>query len=170
MQCPNCKCELELTLKNNINIIDDGLSFDHSKLDDIGSVSTIILHHSVSPANWTTSMIHASHLQRGWAGIGYHYIIEYDGTIKKGRPDNKAGAHCRGHNYHTLGICLIGNFEKARPSPAQISSIKKLIKYLIAKCKICTVLKHNDIDTSNACPGKLFNLQEVLEGLSNDNR
>jgi N-acetylmuramoyl-L-alanine amidase len=48
------------------------------------------------------------HRKKGWDGCGYHYVIERDGTIKAGRPENKRGAHVRGFNSQSLGICLIG--------------------------------------------------------------
>ena len=62
---------------------------------------------------------------RGWSDIGYHYVInngkagkydeyeEYskDGFIEEGRPLFKAGAHCKGHNTNSIGICMIGDGE-----------------------------------------------------------
>ena len=48
---------------------------------------------------------------RGWTDIGYHFYIELDGTIKKGRDIDKTGAHCKGHNRNSIGICYCGGVE-----------------------------------------------------------
>ena len=38
------------------------------------------------------------HRQKGWNGIGYHYVVKLNGTVEKGRPDNVMGAHVKGYN------------------------------------------------------------------------
>lgn len=48
------------------------------------------------------------HMDRGWSGIGYHFIIDRDGKVAAGRPIEKTGAHVRGHNTGTIGISLVG--------------------------------------------------------------
>ena len=52
--------------------------------------------------------IHQMHLGFGWDGVGYHRIICRDGVIEYGRPDYWVGAHVRGFNDVSLGVCLIG--------------------------------------------------------------
>ena len=44
----------------------------------------------------------------GWSDIGYHYYIKLDGTVQIGRPVDKTGAHCRGENEDSIGICFEG--------------------------------------------------------------
>ena len=48
------------------------------------------------------------HMNFGWDGIGYHKIILRDGTIENGRPEYWMGAHVKGKNNKSLGVCLIG--------------------------------------------------------------
>ena len=48
------------------------------------------------------------HREKGWLGCGYHKVIRRDGTVEDGRPMNKAGAHVRGINRQSIGICLAG--------------------------------------------------------------
>ena len=51
------------------------------------------------------------HKQRGWKGIGYHYVIKLDGTVEKGRKDEEIGAHCTNHNAHSIGIVYVGGLD-----------------------------------------------------------
>ena len=83
-------------------------------------IKKIVIH--CSDSTWGTSEdINRWHLERGWDGIGYHYVItngrakstdsykeQDDGSIEKGRPVEKTGAHVRGHNSDSIGVCLIG--------------------------------------------------------------
>ena len=56
--------------------------------------------------------IHSQHRQQGWDGCGYHYVIRKDGTIERGRPINKEGAHAKanGHNKYSIGIAFVGGY------------------------------------------------------------
>jgi len=82
-------------------------------------IDTIVIHQSDS-AFGTASLIDERHRARGWSGIGYHRVIlngwvtetefrpECDGMIQAGRALECVGAHVRGHNETSIGICLIG--------------------------------------------------------------
>ncbi len=73
-------------------------------------ITEIILHCSdtVEGRDYTVEDIDRWHKNRGWRSIGYHYVIYRDGTVHEGRPLKQIGAHCKGHNYHSIGICYIG--------------------------------------------------------------
>ena len=49
------------------------------------------------------------HLDNGWDGIGYHKVILRSGIIENGRPEFWIGAHVKGLNKSSLGVCLIGS-------------------------------------------------------------
>lgn len=77
----------------------------------------IIIHCAATPKGWrsgeTTDQkvaeIRRWHVEeRKWSDIGYHYIVDTDGTVAKGRPIEKAGAHTKGRNANSIGVCLIG--------------------------------------------------------------
>jgi len=73
--------------------------------------------------------------------IGYHYYIEKDGSVHQGRADTDVGAHCKGYNDKSIGICLAGNFDLTLPTLAQTDSLAKLlteksVQYGIPKEKI----------------------------------
>ena len=74
------------------------------------TITEIIVHCSATPEgrDYTVAQIRQWHLQRGFRDIGYHYVIYRDGTIHTGRPVAQAGAHCTGHNAHSIGVCYIG--------------------------------------------------------------
>lgn len=73
-------------------------------------IDEIIIHCSDSPEgrNDKAEDIRKWHKQRGFSDIGYHYVIDLDGTVEQGRPIEQAGAHCTGHNRNSIGICYIG--------------------------------------------------------------
>ena len=62
--------------------------------------------------NFNANDIDRWHKQKGWKGIGYHYVILLDGTVEQGRELEAVGAHCSGHNAHSVGICYIGGISK----------------------------------------------------------
>ncbi|EEE46993.1 N-acetylmuramoyl-L-alanine amidase [Roseibium alexandrii] len=75
-------------------------------------VHTVWLHCSaVSRTTVTASEVDDWHLQRGWNGIGYHYFIQTGGLCEQGRPLERTGAHVKGHNTGSIGICLNGLHE-----------------------------------------------------------
>jgi len=98
------------------------------------------------------------HRQRGWLGIGYHYVIRRDGTIEKGRPEERPGAHAYGYNQTSIGICLVGGLStRKRPhnnfTPKQFNSLRDLIKDIFRRYSaVRKVVGHRDLDPGKACP------------------
>lgn len=77
------------------------------------------------------------HRERGFDSIGYHYIIYLDGSIRFGRPVEQAGAHCKGHNANSIGVCYVGGLSKdGKTSKDTRTPLQKLtIKYLLMRLK-----------------------------------
>lgn len=77
-------------------------------------VSEIIIHCSATPEDkdFRAADLDRWHKERGFKKIGYHYIIDLDGTIEVGRELFEDGAHCVGHNSKAIGICYIGGLGK----------------------------------------------------------
>jgi len=73
-------------------------------------IDTLVVHCSATTADMDIGAeeIRKWHLERGWSDIGYHYVIRRDGTLEHGRPEGKIGAHARGFNSRSLGVCLVG--------------------------------------------------------------
>jgi len=124
-------------------------------------IKEIIIHCSATPngRNDTAEDIHRWHLERGWDGIGYHYVIEVNGDLINGRPDYWKGSHAKGHNYKSIGICMIGTDDY---NLAQWDVLTSLIFELIEKHPDAKVIGHNEI-SNKTCPG--FNVQGWLKEL-----
>lgn len=75
-------------------------------------------------AKLDAATIHRWHLERGWAGIGYHYVIRPDGTTERGRPRWALGAHDEGENADSMGICVL---YREKPTEAQIEALAALL-------------------------------------------
>lgn len=121
-------------------------------------IDKIIIHCSATKegAHFTAKDIDQWHQQRGWTEIGYHYVILLDGTVEKGRDVEKIGAHTKGYNENSIGLCYIGGLdkdghEKDTRTKAQIQSMKKLIKSLQKQYPQATLHGHYEF-SSKACP------------------
>lgn len=130
-------------------------------------MASVIVHHvGNTNADVSAETIHRWHLQNGWAGIGYHFVIRKDGTIEAGRPMDTVGAHCYGENSHTVGVNVVGNFEDYMPEDAQIASAKRLLaalcRYYGLNPDSSTIFGHRDFNAT-ACPGQ--NLYDMLPDL-----
>ena len=98
------------------------------------SIDKIIVHCSATREGQhvTVQQIRQWHLQRNFADIGYHYVIYLDGTVHKGRPLEKAGAHCKGYNAHSIGICYIGGLDRqGKPKDTRTAAQKAALLSLI---------------------------------------
>ena len=74
-------------------------------------IDTIVIHCSASHQNVDVNDIKMWHLERGWRAIGYHYVITANGEVQEGRPIEKIGAHVKGHNSTSIGVCWVGGYQ-----------------------------------------------------------
>lgn len=121
-------------------------------------ITEIIIHCAATKdgAKFTAEDIDRWHKQRGFDRIGYHYVIDLDGTIEPGRDLDCIGAHCKGHNVNSIGICYIGGVDanlkpKDTRTPEQKSSLLLLLKFLRAKYPDAKIYGHRDF-SDKACP------------------
>lgn len=121
-------------------------------------IDQIIIHCSATPEgrNVTVADIDRWHRARGFRGIGYHYVVYLDGTIAAGRDEQLAGAHCRGHNQRSIGVCYVGGCDAAmRPkdtrTPAQRTALRRLVSELQQRYPGATVHGHREF-AAKACP------------------
>jgi len=117
-------------------------------------IKKIIVHCSDSPDNRVTvdaAEIDRWHRERGFAKIGYHYVIKRDGTLETGRREAEIGAHVAGHNADSIGICMVGRTEF---DLAQLATLSKLLSFLVLKYKLTAsdVYGHRDFDKGKTCP------------------
>ena len=143
-----------------ITIHEPNLNFTQS-LNLRAKTDGIVIHHvGNTKKNVNSATIHRWHIGNGWAGIGYHYIIRKDGTIERGRPLHAVGAHCYNQNEHTVGICVVGNFELERPTNEQFRAAESLVS---AVCNVYNlhpteknVVGHKFYNKTD-CPGIYLN-------------
>lgn len=114
-------------------------------------ITKIIIHCSATPngRDDTAEDIHRWHREKGWDGIGYHYVITVNGKLENGRPEYWAGAHATGHNNNSIGICMIGTDEY---NVDQWSILSNLVRKLLIKYPNAEVIGHNEI-SDKKCPG-----------------
>lgn len=131
------------------------------KNDAPRAIDSIIVHCAATPYGRPTSVkdIDRWHQERGWTGIGYHYVIQPDGTVEGGRHPNMVGAHTGGLNQRSLGVCLIGglNAETHEPSneypQAQMDALGELLLALQAEYNIRnTAISGHNQHAAKACP------------------
>ncbi len=140
---------------------------DLSNVDPMGPLTRITVHHSADDIDMvddpveTLRRIEKQHkLGQGknepFACIGYHYLISADGAVWEGRPLQFQGAHATGdNNKGNIGICLLGNFDRGRPTLTQQKALLAVLDRLCQQHRIARakVVGHNHFKTTN-CPGK----------------
>jgi len=126
--------------------------------------SAVILHHSATP-DGSVSLFRVLHRAVfGWDDVGYHFVIgngsfSPDGAVEEGRPREATGAHARGFNEKSLGICLVGDFSDSMPTPCQVSSLAGLLSELLRIYGLGAeaILLHREVPGCvTECPGARF--------------
>lgn len=141
-----------------MQIVETGLQFEGLRARS--KTNLIVIHHSAS-ADVSADEIHRWHRAKGWAGIGYHFVIRKDSSIERGRPQEMIGAHAgAGVNGHSIGICLCGNFMQDCPNDAQLLSLVELVMWLknFYRSRDGTdpeVKLHREV-AATVCPGSKF--------------
>jgi N-acetyl-anhydromuramyl-L-alanine amidase AmpD len=98
------------------------------------------------------------HKKRGWRTIGYHAVIRRDGAMEDGRPIEDKGAHVKGHNANSIGICVVGGVNQGgQPdfnfTRDQMFTLEALIDSYKDEFPHATVCGHRDFEgVDKACP------------------
>ena len=134
----------------------------------------IIIHCSATQEgkNFKAKDIDQWHKQRGFKKIGYHYVIDLDGTVENGRDEAENGAHTVGHNTSSIGICYIGGLAKDGKTPKdtrteeQKKSLIDLIHQLLMKYNLTIddLYGHNNF-ANKACPS--FDIEILKQEYNN---
>lgn len=131
-------------------------------------ITHIVIHCSATRASQDigASEIDRWHRDRGWNGIGYHFVVKRDGVVEAGRPVERAGAHVSGFNSTTIGVCLVGGVAEDGRTPEinftrpQIDSAIAYVADLVNRyqLRIQNVIGHNEAirdithGSPKACP------------------
>jgi len=114
--------------------------------------------HNAAATHCTVDDIHSWHrFGNGWSGIAYHFFVDKEGKIWRGRPENKLGGHTLGGS-SWLGICCEGNYDREKEMPkAQLLSCIWLHNYINGKYGKMPHVKHRDMPgNATSCPGRFF--------------
>ena len=122
-------------------------------------IKQIIVHCTATKEGQhvTVEQVRKWHVEgNGWNDIGYHYLVYLDGSVHEGRPLDKAGAHCSGHNSNSIGVCYVGGLDKQGKAKdtrteAQKGALRELIASLKASFPSAVVYGHRDF-ANKSCP------------------
>lgn len=148
----------------------------------LGQVEWIFLHTVGVPGDTTIDNIRDYHVDTlGWSDVGYHFGIRKDGTVEPGRSPRFAGAHVKGVNSRSIGVCVYGDGDYEPHTPEQREALLDLLHGLMKFYTVPVegVLGHNEINTlaetgvvdrayrtSKTCPGLKVDMDEIRERLS----
>lgn len=145
-----------------------GIPFDRVK-------THVVVHHTADPvtdaekalrgaASWKASVLAARRAQilhrhlRGWSDVAYHYLIDWEGRILEGRPLDRLGAHAERNNTGSVGIVLMGDFSRQKPTAKQLAALESLLRWLSFTLKVSpkAISGHHHMKFT-LCPGKHLN-------------
>lgn len=135
-----------------------------SHLKPAGYFNRLTIHHSGSLVLRHTDRpsviedlndVLAAHMRLRYGDIGYHFMVDYAGRVWEGRSLSREGAHVSCENEGNIGVMLLGNFEKQKPSAAQVETLGTVVSLLCRHFDIAArrVFGHRDIGAS-VCPGR----------------
>lgn len=121
----------------------------------------IVWHHSaVAKPEHQFNDINNYHRSRGFPVsslglyVGYHWLVEADGSVHQARREDEIGAHDTGENLNSIGICLAGNFNMFPPAEPQIAAAARLVGEIRARWKIPLArIEPHRWDDETDCPG-----------------
>jgi N-acetylmuramoyl-L-alanine amidase len=144
------------------------------------STKLLVIHCAATPEGRDVKVesVDRWHRNLGWSGIGYHFFVELDGSIKVGRPLYRIGSHVRGKNRYSIGICYAGGVDrnlkpKDTRTPEQKMALIMLTKAIVRdNWDIVRIAGHNEF-SSKACPSfdvrtdELGNIHGFTKGRKN---
>ena len=107
-------------------------------------LNKIVIHCSATHSSMDIGAadIKKWHLDKGWSDIGYHYVIRRNGAIEEGRPVHIQGAHVKGHNASSIGVCIVGGVGEEPLFDNNFTATQ----IQVAKCLITTLRYMHAID------------------------
>lgn len=117
-------------------------------------IKKIIIHCSDTPddIHYDIEHIRDWHVNGNkWTDVGYHYVVTRMGDVQEGRRVERTGAHTKGHNHDSIGVCWVG---RHKTSPRQYRALKELCATLLKKYKldIYALFGHNNFTSEKTCP------------------
>lgn len=133
-------------------------------------INKVVVHCSATHPDMDigAAQIRQWHIHRGWSDIGYHVVIRRSGFVEMGRPIEMVGAHTKGHNQDSVGVCLVGGInDNGDPDSnftlEQLIALKGCINAYREKFGNIAVHGHRDF-SDKACPS--FDVQALISNNS----
>ena len=152
---------------NKLNIIYPDYSWN-GELTTRSKTDLIVWHHSESGdvSALEIDSWHKNRVNDPFIGIGYNFVIHWDGSIEAGRPINVQGAHAYGINNRSIGICFTGKYDQPNDMPElQFNSGVQLTAWLLENYPSCEIIGHRDAvnygGDASSCPGQYFPFDEI---------
>lgn len=139
-------------------------------------IKEVIVHCAATRSMWMADQpieakvaeIRKWHKERGWSDIGYHWVVDRDGSVMAGRDEARQGAHCKGKNKHSIGVCLIGGHGSSSTdqfldnfTAAQDTALGALLFKIKKRHPTAVKISGHNEYSNKACPG--FNVRAWLE-------
>jgi len=114
---------------------------------------TKVFVHCSDSSKGDAQTIEKWHIDQGLEKIGYHWVIRQDGIVEAGRPEWEIGAHAKGYNKHSIGVCLIG--KDGLFTVPQLRAATKLIKDICREYFLSyhDIMGHYEVNKNKTCPG-----------------
>lgn len=134
---------------------------EHYTTRHLNQIDKIIIHHSGTTSGSPESYARHHVETRGWPGIGYHYVIQKDGTIYQTNRWETVSYHTSGQNTGSIGVCLTGNYNTQQPPQAQMNAAAKLVRYLRNNIQQGLMLNQHRQYQQTSCPGANLDLDAI---------
>ena len=134
---------------------------DQYKTRDLGRIKMIVVHHSATDSGTPQAYANYHVNTRDWPGIGYHYVIQKDGTIFQTNELDTISYHTGGQNTHSIGVCLTGNYDKQKPPAIQIQKCGELIAAIRQQFSQDLRIKGHRDFSNKSCPGDNVSISEI---------
>lgn len=135
---------------------------DTPRLPDREGTDLLVVHCSATAPTLDIGVadIDRWHRQRGFDAVGYHYVVCRDGRLQQGRRESETGAHVKGYNSRSIGICLAGGVDAAnRPqnnfTALQFDTLARLLSALQARYPQARLLGHRDLSPDRNGDGQI---------------
>ena len=142
---------LNINLRDSLWPVPEGIPL-------LREVRKIVIHYSATPItrHVTAGSIRRNHMAKGWKDIGYHWIIDRNGIVWEGRPEGLRGAHCKGWNDESIGVCWIGGLRgdgtpECNITAAQRTAMTALLQLLHRRYPEAELCGHRDL-APTLCP------------------
>lgn len=128
----------------------------------LDKIDMVVVHHSATATGTAEAYARYHVSNNGWPGIGYHFVIDKDGTIHQTNELETISYHVSGQNTNSIGICLTGDYDRQKPPEEQLNKCAQLIAMLRQQIGRPLKIRGHAAFSTKTCPGLHFNMEEIV--------